>query len=69
MDILGLDSVQISLTYTAAMPLHSILTINPNCTRSMTDALVPLVDTLGFNEVSLLLLPMAMVQVSNMASQ
>ncbi|KIV99475.1 uncharacterized protein PV09_08895 [Verruconis gallopava] len=34
------------------MPLRSILIINPNSTRSMTDALVPLVDALRLNETS-----------------
>jgi hypothetical protein len=51
MDIGKRDSLCFKLQYTPTMPSRSILTINPNSTRSMTDALVPLVDDLAFNEV------------------
>ena len=53
MDIAELDNLNISLHFiTGTMSsTRSILVINPNSTKSMTDALVPLVDELAFNEV------------------
>lgn len=59
MDINELDTLSIELrlgsdNMAAASNARSILVINPNSTKSMTDALVPLVDELAFKEVSCL---------------
>merc|ERR1711862_609486 len=48
-----LDSLEFTLHITSdKMPTRSILTINPNSTRSMTDALIPLVNELAFKETT-----------------
>jgi hypothetical protein len=56
MNITDLDSLNIRLCYStfnmrSSSPKRSILIINPNSTQSMTEALVPLVKELGFNDV------------------
>lgn len=56
MNITDFDGLNIRLCYSLiemawASSKRSILIINPNSTQSMTDALVPLVEELGFHDV------------------
>ena len=67
MEITDLDSLEFTLHITSdKMPTRSILTINPNSTRSMTDALIPLVNELAFKEVGSHLVIRPKLEISDM---